>query len=106
MEGVPSRVPENETAFSHRKTPFLLNIHTRWRNISDDERCLAWARELHDSTQPFAQGVYVNFLSDEGESRVKAAYTQEVWDRLVEIKTKYDPDNLFRMNQNIKPSVR
>lgn len=103
MEGAPSRVPENETAFSHRKTPFVLNIHTRWRNVSDDERCLAWARELHSSTQPFAQGVYVNFLSDEGENRVKAAYTEEVWDRLVEVKTKYDPGNLFRMNQNIKP---
>lgn len=104
MEGAPSRVPENETAYSHRKTPFVLNIHTRWRNASDDERCIAWAREFHSSTQQFAQGVYVNFLSDEGEARVKAAYTQEVWDRLVEVKTKYDPSNLFRMNQNIKPS--
>jgi FAD/FMN-containing dehydrogenase len=103
MEGAPSRVPENTTAYAHRKTPFVLNIHTRWRNASDDERCLAWARDFHRATEPFAQGVYVNFLSDEGEDRVKEAYTQEVWDRLVQLKKKYDPNNLFRMNQNIKP---
>ncbi len=103
MEGTPSRVPENTTAFAHRKTPFVLNIHTRWRNASDDERCLAWARDFHRATEPFAQGVYVNFMSDEGEDRVKEAYTQKVWDRLVQVKKKYDPNNLFRMNQNIKP---
>jgi FAD/FMN-containing dehydrogenase len=103
MEGAPSRVPENATAYAHRKTPFVLNIHTRWQNASDDESCLAWARDFHRATEPFAQGVYVNFLSDEGEDRVRAAYTSEVWDRLVEVKKKYDSNNLFRMNQNIKP---
>ncbi|MBS0013064.1 MAG: FAD-binding oxidoreductase [Desulfobacterales bacterium] len=104
MEGAPSRVPDTATAFAHRKTPFLLNIHTRWRKTQDDEPCLAWARDFHQVTEPFAQGVYVNFLSDEGEDRVKAAYTPEVWDRLVELKKKYDPNNLYRMNQNIKPA--
>lgn len=103
MEGAPSRVPETATAYAHRQLPFVLNIHTRWRNASDDERCLAWARDFHRATEPFAQGVYVNFLSDEGEDRVRAAYTTEVWDRLVQLKKKYDPHNLFRMNQNIKP---
>ena len=103
MEGKPSRVPKSETAFSHRGTPFVLNIHTRWQDASDDEKCIAWARDLHSTTEPFAQGVYVNFLSDEGENRVKEAYTKEVWDRLVQIKNKYDPNNLLRMNQNIKP---
>jgi FAD/FMN-containing dehydrogenase len=105
MEGAPSRVPENETAYAHRKTPFLLNIHTRWRDSSDDERCLAWAKDFHSSTQEFAQGVYVNFISQEGEDRVKEAYTPEVWNRLVEVKNKWDPNNLFRLNQNIKPTV-
>lgn len=105
MEGAPSGVPEHATAYAHRTTPFVLNIHTRWRNASDDERCLAWARDFHRATEPFAQGVYVNFLSDEGEDRVKAAYTPEVWDRLVQLKNKYDPTNLFRMNQNIKPTA-
>ena len=103
MEGAPSRIPETETAFAHRNTPFVFNIHTRWRNISDDETCLDWAREFHDAIQPFARGVYVNFMSQEGEDRVKDAYTPEVWNRLVEIKRKWDPENLFRMNQNIRP---
>jgi len=103
MEGAPSRVPENDTAFAHRKTPFVLNIHTRWRNASDDKKCMEWVQEFHKSTKAFAQGVYVNFLSEEGETRVKDAYTKDVWERLVLIKNKYDPNNLFRMNQNIKP---
>ncbi len=103
MEGAPSRVAQNTTAYAHRKTPFVLNIHTRWRDASDDEQCLAWARDFHRATEQFPQGVYVNFLSDEGEDRVRAAYTPEVWDRLVQVKKQYDPQNLFRMNQNIKP---
>lgn len=105
MEGTPSRVPESDTAFAHRKTPFVLNIHTRWQNATDDDKCVAWAREFHRSTEEFAQGVYVNFLSDEGEARVKDAYSKEVWERLVQVKNKYDPNNFFRINQNIKPAL-
>lgn len=105
LEGAQSRVPENDTAFAHRKTPFLLNIHTRWQHTEDDERCLTWVKDFHDTTREFADGVYVNFMSQEGEARVKEAYTPDVWDRLVKIKTDWDPDNLFRMNQNIKPSM-
>ncbi|MFC2170408.1 FAD-binding oxidoreductase [Calditrichota bacterium] len=104
MEGASGRVPEDETAFAFRESPFVLNIHTRWREASDDERCMAWARDFHTATQPYAKGVYVNFLSDEGADRVKDAYTRPTWDRLVEIKRKYDPDNFFRMNQNINPT--
>jgi hypothetical protein len=62
---------------------FVLNIHTRWQNKEDDDRCIAWAREFHDATEKFARGVYVNFLSDEGETRVKDAYTEEVWQHLI-----------------------
>lgn len=105
MEGVPSRIPVGETAFSHRSTPFVLNIHTRWQDKKGDEQSLAWARDFHRSAEPYSQGVYVNFLSNEGEDRVKDAYTEGVWDRLVEVKNKFDPNNLFRMNQNIKPSL-
>jgi FAD/FMN-containing dehydrogenase len=104
MEGAPSRIPSEATAFSHRSTPFVLNIHTRWRSQADDEPCIAWARDFHRATEPFAQGVYVNFLSEEGEARVKDAYTDAVWKRLVQLKDKYDPTNMFRLNQNIKPS--
>ena len=103
MEGKPSRIAEMETAFAHRYTPFVLNIHTRWRELADDSRCLQWAREFHEATEPFAQGVYVNFLSDEGQNRVRDAYSDKVWDRLVQVKKSYDPDNFFRLNQNIEP---
>jgi FAD/FMN-containing dehydrogenase len=103
MEGAPGRIPAGATAFSHRSTPFVLNIHTRWQAAEEDANAIAWARDFHHATEPFARGVYVNFLSDEGEDRVKDAYTKEVWDRLVAVKNKYDPYNLFRMNQNIKP---
>jgi FAD/FMN-containing dehydrogenase len=103
LEGAPSRIPVNATAFSHRIPPFNLNIHTRWQNPADDKRCMAWAQAIHDATRPYAEGVYVNFLSVEGEDRVREAYRADVWDRLVKIKTSYDPYNLFRMNQNIKP---
>jgi FAD/FMN-containing dehydrogenase len=105
MEGAPSRIPQNDTAFSHRSPPFVLNIHTRWQEALDDEKCLKWAREFHARTQEFASGVYVNFLSQEGEDRIKEAYTDAVWNRLVEVKNKWDPENRFHINQNIKPSV-
>lgn len=104
MGGKPSRVQAGDTAFAHRNTPFVLNIHTRWRDSSDDDRCIAWAREFHDATAPYAQGVYVNFLGDEGDARVRDAYTEQTWERLVKLKYKYDPNNLFRLNQNIPPA--
>jgi len=105
MEGAPSRIDPEATAFPHRNTPFVLNLHTRWQDASDDEQAIAWAKDFHDATRPYSQGVYVNFLSEEGADRVKEAYTKAVWDRLVEAKNKWDPKNTFNMNQNIKPSV-
>ena len=102
-EGAPSRIDENATAYAYRKEPFAINIHTRWTDAGDDEKCRSWARNIYEKILPFAKGVYVNFLSEEEEARVKDAYSEEGWRKLVQIKTKYDPDNLFRMNQNIKP---
>jgi hypothetical protein len=104
MEGAPSRVAHDATAYPHRKTPFILNLHTRWQNSDDDDKALQWASDFHKATEPFSQGVYVNFLSDEGADRVKQAYTPDVWNRLVECKRKWDPNNLFRINQNINPN--
>jgi len=104
MEGAPSRTNNNDTAFAHRTTPFLLNIHTRWQEPMDDEKCLKWARDFHEGTEDFAKGVYVNFLSQEGEDRIKEAYTKDVWKRLVAVKNKWDPENRFHINQNIKPT--
>ena len=103
MEGAPSRVAPEATAFPHRNTPFLLNLHTRWRDKEEDEEAISWAKNFHDATRPYSQGVYVNFLSEEGADRVREAYTEKVWERLVEAKRKWDPENVFRMNQNIAP---
>ncbi|RMF58839.1 MAG: FAD-binding oxidoreductase [Calditrichaeota bacterium] len=105
MEGAPARVSEDETAYAFRKTPFVLNIHTRWENPAEDQNYIGWASEFFNQTKSFANGVYVNFLSDEGEERVKQAYTTKAWERLVALKNKYDPTNLFRMNQNIRPTA-
>jgi FAD/FMN-containing dehydrogenase len=103
MEGAPSRIAADATAFPHRNTPFILNIHTRWEQEAEDTTAINWARNFHKATEPFSQGVYVNFLSDEGADRVKQAYSPEVWDKLVASKRKWDPKNLFRRNQNISP---
>ncbi len=103
MEGAPARINPEATAFPHRNTPFVLNIHTRWQDAALDQNAIAWAKAFHKDTEPFSQGVYVNFLSDEGADRVKQAYTEKVWNRLIEQKRKWDPTNLFRMNQNIDP---
>jgi FAD/FMN-containing dehydrogenase len=103
MEGAPARVPDEATAYAHRKAPFILNIHARWTHPGDDEKHIAWARDLHKATERYAEGVYVNFLSDEGQNRVRDAYPPQTWERLVALKRRYDPDNLFHMNQNIRP---
>jgi FAD/FMN-containing dehydrogenase len=103
MGGAPSRVAANATAYAFRTPKFIMNVHTRWADASDDAKCLNWARDIWEAAKPFSKGVYVNFISDEGEERVRDAYPKDVWERLVKLKTKYDPDNFFRMNQNIRP---
>ncbi len=82
----------------------MLNVHTRWEDSSDDERCVAWAREFFDATAGFATGgVYVNFVSEaEDAARVAAAYGAS-YDRLRQLKAKYDPENVFRTNLNVRP---
>ena len=105
MEGAPSRIQPDATAFPHRNTPFLLNIHARWQHAVDDNECITWATEFYEATKPYSRGVYVNFLSEEGADRVKDAYTKNVWEKLVNAKNKWDPTNLFRMNQNISPTI-
>lgn len=104
MEGVPSRIPSDETAYSFRKHPFVMNIHTRWEEAKDDEKCLKWARDFYEATKPYSQGVYVNFISDEGEARAREAYTDSAWSRLKQAKKKWDPSNFFRVNMNISPN--
>jgi FAD/FMN-containing dehydrogenase len=80
-----------------------MNVHTRWEAPADDARCIAWAREFFQASAPYAAGsVYINFLTQDEGARIKDAYGNN-YDRLVEIKTRYDPHNLFRNNQNIPP---
>lgn len=92
------------TAYPHRDALYVMNVHTRWENAADDARCIAWARDFFNEAAPHASGgVYVNFMpQDEGE-RTANAYGAN-YQRLAQIKVKYDPDNLFRTNQNIRPA--
>jgi len=103
LGGAAARLPD-DSALSHRKLPFLLNINTRWPLGDAPEPHIAWTRSLFERMKPFSEGkVYVNFLMDEGQDRVRAAYGPEKYERLVAVKRRYDPENFFSLNQNIKP---
>jgi FAD/FMN-containing dehydrogenase len=105
LGGAVSRVPADATAYSHRDGQFVMNVHGRWEDPAKDAECIGWARDLFRATAPFATGaVYVNFLTEEEGDRVRAAYGRN-YDRLVKVKNRYDPRNLFRVNQNIRPMV-
>ena len=101
--GAMARVSPDATAWPNRAAHFVMNAHARWRDKADDGACIAWARELSKTAAPFAMGsVYVNFMPEDESDRVETAYGAN-YRRLAEIKRRYDPDNLFRMNQNIRP---
>lgn len=101
--GQTARVAPEAMAYSSRDANYVMNVHGRWESAGEDERCIAWAREFFTKSQPFASsGAYINFLTQDETDRIVFAYGA-TYDRLVEIKKKYDPTNLFRMNQNIKP---
>ena len=103
VDGAPNQVAPDAMAYGHRDVKFVLNVHGRWDNASDDESCISWARDFFKASAPFAStGAYVNFMTDEEGDRVAAAYGSN-YDRLVELKKKYDPENVFHFNQNIKP---
>jgi FAD/FMN-containing dehydrogenase len=103
MGGTVARVGEHETAFHGRKAghTFNLNGNAESRDGFDAER--EWARAYWDALAPYHTSVYVNFLMEEGEERVRQAYGDEKYDRLKALKRKYDPTNFFHLNQNIKP---
>jgi FAD/FMN-containing dehydrogenase len=104
LGGAINRVPREATAYPHRDVEFVLNVHARWESPSQDQTCVAWARRLFDATARHATGsVYVNFIPED-EARVPNAYGAN-YDRLKALKKKYDPQNLFRINQNIRPTV-
>ena len=102
--GAMARIAPDATAWSNRNAHFIMNVHTRWRDRAEDSACVAWARRLFDAAAPFASGsVYVNFMPDDEKDRVANAYGAN-YRRLADIKRRYDPGNLFRMNQNIRPT--
>jgi FAD/FMN-containing dehydrogenase len=105
LGGAAARVGADETAFPHREAPYLMNIAARWTDPAESDIHVSWARELHAAMTSFATGgVYVNFLGEEGQDRVRAAYGERTYERLVELKNSYDPANVFRVNQNIPPA--
>ncbi len=102
--GAAARLPIDSTAYPHRDAAYVLNVHTRWEDASDDRLCIDWARAFFDATAPYSTGgVYMNFVSEaEDAARVQAAYGSS-YPRLQELKAKYDPDNAFRTNLNVRP---
>jgi FAD/FMN-containing dehydrogenase len=103
--GETTRVAAEATAYPSRDAKYVMNVHGRWTEPGEDDRCIAWARGFFEAATPFALGsVYVNFLTQEETERIGAAYGPN-YDRLVAVKTRYDPHNLFRHNQNIKPAA-
>jgi FAD/FMN-containing dehydrogenase len=103
IAGAPNRVPPMATAYFHRDARFVMNVHGRWNTDSDDEMCIDWARAFFKASAPYAsKGVYVNFMTADENRRVATAYGAN-YERLVYIKRKFDPDNSFHLNQNIRP---
>jgi FAD/FMN-containing dehydrogenase len=104
--GQASRVSPDATAYSQRDALFAVNVHGRWETPEEDEKGIRWCREFFDASAQYATGgVYVNFMTQDETSRISSAYKPDVWKRLVELKNKWDPTNLFCMNQNISPSI-
>ena len=107
LGGAPGRVGAKETAFGSRDAPYMISIDGVWYDRSENDRHVSWVREVWDELQPHATGaVYLNFMGhEEGgtDEIVKAAFGDN-YERLVDVKTKYDPANLFRLSQNIKPA--
>jgi FAD/FMN-containing dehydrogenase len=101
--GAINRVAPDATAYPHRNANYVFTVHTRWENSVDDIKCIEWSKQLFDKTVLYSTGgVYVNFIS-EGENRISAAYGSN-YERLAKIKSKYDPENFFHVNQNIVPT--
>ena len=92
-------------AYPHRNALYVMNVHTRWEDPADDARCVAWARDFFNEAAQYASGgVYVNFMPQDEAARTPEAYGAN-YQRLAQIKMHYDPDNLFRANQNIVPAA-
>jgi hypothetical protein len=105
LGGAMGRVDEGATAFRHRHSQVMLTAINAWEGDEGAERHRAWPEGFYEAVRSYESGVYVNFLDDEGEGRIREAYGDETYDRLVRLKTRYDPSNLFHLNQNIRPRM-
>ena len=107
--GAVARAPRGATAYSGRDVQHTMSIDAVWLSEQDDTvqaAETAWARSFFDALQPHRAGVYVNFLdSDDDTSRVREAYGNDMYQRLAEVKAKYDPENVFHNNKNIQPAT-
>jgi len=103
LGGAMARVPVEATAFAHRHRRIMVNLAAFYDGPADRARRQAWVDDLAAALHQGDDGTYVNFLADEGAERVHQAYPGSTWDRLVEVKRRWDPTNLFRRNQNIPP---
>ena len=103
LGGAAAQIGADETAFGDRRDPFILNLLANWSEPSADAGNVAWIRGLFNKLRPAMKpGVYINFMSGDEQDRVPEAY-HERWDRIVEVKSHYDPNNFFRLNQNVPP---
>ena len=105
LGGAAFQVAARDTAFGDRSAPFIMNLLASWSEASADDLHISRVRGLFNKLRPrMKPGVYVNFMSGDEQDRVPEAYSER-WDRMVAIKTHYDPHNFFRLNQNIPPST-
>ena len=103
LGGAMARVPSDETAYAHRSSKIMVNLAAFYESEEDRAAKEAWVADFAAAIDQGDRAVYANFLGDEGPERVRDAYPGSTWDRLVEIKRRYDPTNLFRLNQNVTP---
>jgi FAD/FMN-containing dehydrogenase len=104
LGGAIASVPDDATAYAHRASEIMVNVAAFYEGDHDKPQKQAWIEELMAAIHQSDDGAYVNFVGDEGEARVRAAYPGDTYGRLAEIKRRYDPENLFRLNQNIPPA--
>ncbi len=104
LGGAMARVPNHATAFAHRDRKMMINVASFYEGPDDRPTREAWVEELAKALSNGDPGGYVGFLADEGDDRTRAAYPGPTWDRLRGIKSRYDPENLFRLNQNVPPA--
>jgi FAD/FMN-containing dehydrogenase len=103
--GAPGRIGPSESAFAQRRAEYNIGIMAQWPDRADGSAHIAWARELYDALEPYSGGNhFLNFQSEAGEDAVKRSFGAN-YDQLAAMKRKYDPNNFFSLNQNIRPAA-